>query len=295
MRRILPIAALTVLMCVSCSGGVPQGAPAMSRSVTLMTVAPVPLVPPTGIARQCGAGYQEWPMVPETRLEAMLADSMRVCYDVTTDLANQPAYAIQVINAGPAVWVAEGFGPWGSQSRNSGPLTLQLFRNAIAPVADRAVEPGQEAFAILPISYVPRVYLDAALQAQWEVISQSVDAGTSRLTEAAWKQTGPHFRAGVECGMAAYNIGDQLAGAPSDDGAYGLDQIFTGASEAWQCRQAIEKSKLAAQQEGLKAPPLAVEDLKVTAIADQAHVSSAQRTLNAALRNLSRLARVLPR
>ena len=38
-----------------------------------------------------------------------------------------------------------------------------------------------------------------------------------------------------------------------------------------------------------------VEDLKVAKIADSTHVTGAQRTLNAALRNLSRLARVLPR
>lgn len=260
-----------------------------------MTVAPVPTGPPMGIAKPCDGVYEEVPMEPETRLEATLADSLRVCSMQALSFSDGPdRYLVKVINAGPAVWVAEGFTPLSEDAKNSGPLAVQLFRNASPSPYGRAVEPGQEAVNEVSAEFVPRLHLDTALQAQWEVISQSVDAGTARLTEAAWKRTPRHSRAVIECGMAAYNIGDQLAGAPSDDGAYALERIFTGASEAQQCRSAIEKSKLAAQQEGLKAP-LAVEDLKVAKIADSTHVTGAQRTLNAALRNLSRLARVLPR
>jgi hypothetical protein len=230
-------------------------------------------------------------MTPETALEATLADSLRVCY--APSALNPGRYSMHVFNGGPAVWVVDDFPSWDATALASGPPAVLLFRNAIPSPDGLAIEPGQDAIAEVSGLYSPHIHLDPALQAQWEVASQTVAQGTRKLKTAFLNRRSPEFRAGVACAEAAYDVGQRLAPA-TGDGPNALETVFSGTTGTLQCRDAIEESRRAAAELERRPPQLAIEELKVEAIADRP-VPVRENVLRAAIRHLKPLFKILPR
>lgn len=291
--RTLPIAVVLALVCASCgsdSGGSHTTSELGSDSGgSHTTSAPPPAVfPPVATAGNCTSSpqYAEIPLSPETVYEQWLAPTLRVCYrELPSASDGSRRFSLEVINAGPAVWVVDGFPPWGSDALNSGPEEVVLFRHASNGGSQGlAVEPGRRASATVDGNYSPRLHLDAAMQAKWETISRSVKAIEKRTKSSILNLQSPEVRAAITCGQSAYATGQKLTSINSDTtGGELLQQVFDGVASAQSCQQAIDEAEKAAKKASLPVP-LAIEDFKVTAIDGGVVAERAESSLVSALK-----------
>jgi hypothetical protein len=259
------LAIVTAVACTACGGG-SNANPTADGTPT--TSSPAPAFPDVPTADGCAVGYAQLDLIPETVYEQWLASSLRVCVERVAPAADGSSqFSLEVNNAGPGVWVLDGIPGWNADARDSGPMQVVLFRHASAGTyLGLAVEPGQSAFATVGNSFSPRLHLDIALQAEWEVMFRSLQAIQDRTKVAIGNQLSPGAAKAVfACGQAAYASAQSLMpinGATS--GSALLEKVFAGSIAATNCRQAIQDAADAAKATDT-VTPLALSDFKVAA------------------------------
>ncbi len=193
-----------------------------------------------------------------------------------------------MINDGPFVWIVSGALPVKPTLEID---VLQpkfaLFREASqSQVAWLTALPGQR---ITSVSHrgVPDFLLSFELQAEWEMLSYTVDLIKER-TGLVISQTGPTGRAAIECGRAAYHAASALYPDPAAAGDVSLELVFETAGEAKECKSAIEKAKTAARNQ-TRVPPIEEDDFRRTSLED----NSFQRPSNTFMDALRRFGKIV--
>jgi hypothetical protein len=261
-----------MLTVVSC-GGSNGGQKSSSRAISVK-------IPTVNVAAACTPGYNEIALSPENPTEAWLAPSLRVCAQPT-----RAGYSLQVINAGPAVWVVDGL-QWLKGSLDDGPWEVKLFRQGLAGKSDLAVEPDRSATANVTYAFVRNLHLhlDLTLQSAWEIASRTVGAMKSKMKTFILTKFSPEVRAGIRCVEAGYDAADQLTAlSNSSDPADILDRAYKATTGVKQCKSAIDEARNAAEKNGR--PALTVEDFRVSAIRDETAVARSGESMLTALRN----------
>lgn len=275
------VAVAALLTCISCGkGGDGQASSSPPKAFSL---------PTANLAKACAAGYTEIPLVPETVEEKWYQDSLRACRkSIPGDRTN---YQLQVINGGPAVWVIEHM-TW-NPDLSIGKPAEAIFRQALRPwhprYSGRAVEPGEVEFERVPVSYLPSMHLDIALQAAWELASRTVSAVESRLKQKVKKLLGPNLSAGLACAEAGYNIANQLTPLMnSTDPADALDHTYQAAVHVGNCKTAIDEAQEAARKNRLAAT-ITLEDYSLAAKGIDTDVAMSGESLLSALRTQAKI------
>ena len=250
---IVIVASAVVVLCGGCGSG-------KSSSASDPTAA----FPGVHTADQCSAGYTNVPLTPETNYEQWLAPSLRLCFEqLATSTYGTPQVTLEVINAGPAVWVLDGVESWNAQARTTGPNDVVVFRNAPQGISGLAVEPGQKGYPTVPDTFSPHLHLDTALQAEWEAISRSVHAIERRAKQALLNRFSPSWKAATICGLAGYSAAKDFDSAQTIPPDQLLPTVFSHVRAAQECQQEIEKAQQAAERE-YQPIPLKISDFEVS-------------------------------
>ncbi len=244
----------------------------------------VSAAPQRPVAAECQTTFTDVPLQPQSPVETWLAPTIRACARRQSDPATGAAqFRLQIINAGPAVWVVDRIPGWNQQAMNSGSFAVTFFRAATAGrYQGLAVEPEQHAFANVPLTFTLHLAPNVALQAEWETISRLTAAAQARLKTAVLSLLSPTGTAVLACGRAAYGVGTTLGNFQSTTtGSDVLDSLYTNVGAAVGCSTAIDKARAAARAAN-EEPAVAAADLAVHDAGVAEHVELSGFTLIAA-------------
>ena len=209
------------------------------------------------------------------------ASTLRLCR------AFLSTHSLEVINDGPFVWIVSGVPPERpSLVVDALQPKVALFRQASQRQVDSlTVGPGRRV-SFTSDSVAPDLILDYLLQAEWEMVSYTVDRAKAR-GELLVSQTGAAGRAVVECGQAAYQAAYDLYPDPSGVIDVSLEDIIETAGEAKECKSAIDDAKKEAAKQKRSAP-IEGEDFRRTSLES----NSFQRPTNTFVEVLRRLGKI---
>ena len=176
------------------------------------------------------------------------ASTLRLCRGYLS------THSLEVINDGPFVWIVSGVPPEKPQlAVDLLQPKVALFRQASQSQVDSlTVAPGRRV-SFTADSVAPDLILDYLLQAEWEMVSYTVDRIEAR-GEMFISQTGPAGRAAIECGQAAYQAAYDLYPDPSGVVDVSLEDVIETAGEAKECKSAIDDAKKEAAKQKRPAP-----------------------------------------
>jgi hypothetical protein len=206
-------------------------------------------------------------LTPENAYEAWLAPSLRLCAASAPPVNGIPQYSLQVINAGPGIWVIDGFPPWNADALNTPDPTLRFFRAASSGTSGLAVEPGQSARATEPDTFAVEIHLDAGLQAEWEVTDRSVQAIEDKIRSTIIDSVGPTARAVVACAQAADDVLQSPSELQNASATDVLQRIYQDAASVDGCRSAIDEATQDAEAKREPAP-ITTDDLTISALGE---------------------------
>jgi hypothetical protein len=152
--------------------------PAWSTPTPQRTPVPLRPAPTLPVAGRCPSGTTNVPLLPETRAEVTVLQTLRVC---------SGTQQIVVINAGPLVWVIDE--PALTDNRRTDAFAVGAFRQAVAShyghLGVVPILPGEQ----LGLSNVDvadlHLRLDADVQSLWIVASELTASLPDQLTEKA--------------------------------------------------------------------------------------------------------------
>ena len=198
----------------------------------------------------CSAGYQGVPLDASPDME-WPASTLRLCRSLLSD------HSLQLINEGPFVVTVSGAPP--EQQDAPGdvlPPKAALFRQATRPQDRLTVAPGQRDY-FTSDRVAPDLGLDYALQAQWEMLSYTVDLVETK-GDMFIDRAGPNARAVIQCSQAAYGVASAVDSDPNGASAVSFEDIIETAGDAKDCKSAIDTAKEEAAK--LKRPPVIIEE-----------------------------------
>lgn len=274
--------------CVSCTAQQVESEHAVVLAASSASPIPLPQLPALQAADECTTSpvFGELPLTPEDEFARWLAYSLRLCSRAVSDAGDgSPRFQLEVINAGPGLWVLDGVPRWDEEARTqeSLPLAVKVFRNKVFASSGLAIEPGEKAYVIVPEGFPVRLHLDRELQVAWEITKRGVDATQSRLRGALLNQLSSELRPAAECGLSAVAVAKNVESVNRESSPDEIvELIYAGAVEAADCRTAIDEAKVASER-ARRVAPLAAADLTVTAIHDQTAINRSGSALKAAL------------
>lgn len=199
-------------------------------------------------------------------------------------------HLLEVINDGPFVLIVSGVPPEKPNFVLDGlQPKVALFRQASqTQVASLTVVPGQRV-SFTSDSAVPDLVLDYRLQAEWEMLSYTVDLVEER-GELFIDRTGPTGRAVIECSQAAYRAVSALYSDPAGASNVSLEEIIETAGEAKECKSAIDAAKKEAANQKRR-PPIENEDFRKTSLENNSFQRAANNFMDA-LRRFGKIAKL---